>query len=184
MFSKPQFIRCVRSAHPKAVHYFAPSMNSPAPSVLCGRVFSTSTRANNLLLRDDDKSTGITTLKLNSPHNYNVLSWDMLDTLQEQIDDIATSESIRVLVVGATGKAFSAGHDLKELRSHQSIDETRELFSKCSRLMISLNKLPQPVIAMVQGVATAGGCQLVASCDLAVASSYARFGVSGINVGL
>ena len=86
--------------------------------------------------------------------------------------------------MGATGKAFSSGHDLKEIQSHQSIDETTELFKKCSKFMISLNELPQPVIAKVQGLSTAAGCQLVASCDLAIGSSDARFGVSGINLGL
>ncbi len=89
-----------------------------------------------------------------------------------------------MLVLGANGKAFSSGHDLKEIRSHPTMEETSELFKKCSRFMISLNKLPQPVIAKVQGVATAAGCQLVASCDLAIASADARFGVSGINLGL
>jgi len=88
------------------------------------------------------------------------------------------------VILGANGKAFCSGHDLKEIHSHQSVEETTELFKKCSRLMMSLNKLPQPVIARVQGVATAAGCQLVASCDLAIASADARFGVSGINVGL
>ena len=88
------------------------------------------------------------------------------------------------MILGANGKAFCSGHDLKEIHSHQSVEETTELFKTCSRLMMSLNTLPQPVIAKVQGVATAAGCQLVASCDLAIASTDARFGVSGINVGL
>ncbi|KAL7524252.1 hypothetical protein ACHAXR_000491, partial [Thalassiosira sp. AJA248-18] len=146
-----------------------------------------STRAgssSNILLRNDEKPTGITTLTLNNPEKYNILSSGMIDTLQNQLDNIATDSSIRVLVIGANGKAFSSGHDLKEIQSHQNIDETTELFKKCSRFMISLNKLPQPVIAKVQGVATAAGCQLVASCDLAIGSSDARFGVSGINIGL
>ena len=88
------------------------------------------------------------------------------------------------MVVGGKGKAFSSGHDLKEIHSHKNINKTKDLFKKCSELMISLNKLPQPVIAKVQGVATAAGCQLVASCDVAIASSNSRFGVSGINIGL
>lgn len=94
------------------------------------------------------------------------------------------AKSIRVLVIGANGKAFSSGHDLKEIHAHDSVGETTELFEKCSKFMISLNALPQPVIAKVQGIATAAGCQLVASCDLAIASSDARFAVSGINLGL
>ncbi len=90
-----------------------------------------------------------------------------------------------MLIIGANGKAFSSGHDLKEINSHQSIDETKALFQKCAKFMVSINKLPQPVIAKVQsGVATAAGCQLVASCDLAIATSKSLFGVSGINLGL
>ncbi len=89
-----------------------------------------------------------------------------------------------MLVIGANGKAFCSGHDFREIQSHQNAEETEALFKKCSTVMISLNRLPQPVISKVQGVATAAGCQLVASCDLAIASSDANFGVSGINLGL
>lgn len=160
--------------------------NAVAPSPMYfARAFSAGpSDVSSILLRHDNKSAGITTLTLNNPKKYNVLSWNMLDALQNQIDGIANDSSIQVLVVGATGKAFSSGHDLKEIQSHQSIDETTELFKKCSKFMISLNELPQPVIAKVQGLSTAAGCQLVASCDLAIGSSDARFGVSGINLGL
>ncbi|KAL3802790.1 hypothetical protein HJC23_007567 [Cyclotella cryptica] len=103
----------------------------------------------------------------------------MLDALQNQLSTIAEQESVRVLIIGASGKAYSSGHDLVEVQTN-----THELFEKCSQVMMSLNTLPQPVIAMVQGIATAAGCQLVASCDLAVASDKAKFGVSGINLGL
>ncbi|KAL9187902.1 hypothetical protein ACHAXT_006280 [Thalassiosira profunda] len=152
----------------------------------CHHVFASvsSSTGSDLLLRDDDAPSGITTLTLNHPEKLNVLSWDMLEMLQTQVDDIAADSAIRVLVIGAAGRAFSAGHDMKEIHPHSSVDDTKALFEKCSRFMTSLNKLPQPVIAKVQGVATAAGCQLVASCDLAVGSSFARFGVSGIKVGL
>eukprot|EP00986_Skeletonema_menzelii_P003226 scaffold967_cov148-Skeletonema_menzelii.AAC.20 len=137
-----------------------------------------------LIRRYDDNENSVTTLTLNNPTKYNVLSSAVLDAMQVQLDDIAADDSISVLVIAATGKAFSAGHDLKEIHSHKSEEETTALFKKCSKLMMSVNKLPQPVIASVQGIATAAGCQLVASCDLAVAANQATFGVSGINVGL
>mmetsp|Transcript_32652 Transcript_32652/g.56919 ORF Transcript_32652/g.56919 Transcript_32652/m.56919 type:complete len:313 (+) Transcript_32652:168-1106(+) len=190
MGSATLFIRCARSvAHLKSVHCLAtssiPSTSIlPSPLLCFAKAVSTKAGSTNLLLRNDDESTGVTTLTLNNPKKYNVLSWEMLDTLQNQLDDISTNSSIRVLVVGATGKAFSSGHDLNEIHSHQNIEETTELFKKCSQFMISLNKLPQPVIAKVQGLATAAGCQLVASCDLAIGSSESRFGVSGINLGM
>ncbi|KAL3776446.1 hypothetical protein ACHAWO_005920 [Cyclotella atomus] len=133
----------------------------------------------NILIREDIAKTGISILTLNKPEKYNVLSSQMLDALRSELDSIAADESIRVLIMGAAGKTFCSGHDLKEIQMN-----THQLFAKCSQVMMNINKLPQPVIAMVQGVATAAGCQLVASCDLAVASEDARFGVSGINIGL
>lgn len=160
-----------------------PSTAAKSPTLLFAKAASTEA-GSSLLLRHAEELVGITTLTLNNPKKYNVLSWEMLDTVQNQLDDIAADSSIRVLVVGANGKAFSSGHDLKEIQSYKSLDVTTELFNKCSRVMISLNKMPQPVIAKVQGVATAAGCQLAASCDLAIGSSEARFGVSGINLGL
>lgn len=135
-----------------------------------------------ILLRHDDG--GIATLTLNRPRQYNGLSEAMLARLQAELDAIASDRSVRVVVIAANGKAFCAGHDLKEMRANPSQKYYEDLFKTCSRMMISLIKLPQPVIARVHGLATAAGCQLVATCDLAVASDDASFGVSGINVGL
>lgn len=136
-----------------------------------------------ILLRHDDDN-GITTLTLNRPNQYNALSEAMLDALQTALDDIAGDERVRVVILAGAGKAFCAGHDLKEMRTHSDKAYQKALFERCSRVMLSLVRLPQPVIARVHGTATAAGCQLVATCDLAVASTQARLAVSGINVGL
>jgi enoyl-CoA hydratase/carnithine racemase len=133
-------------------------------------------------LRDD--SDGITTLTLNRPAQYNALSGEMLDELQHALDAIDRDESVRVVVIAANGKAFCPGHDLKEMRSSEEREFHQALFAKCSKMMLTINRLRQPVIARVNGIATAAGCQLVANCDLAVAAEDARFAVSGINVGL
>lgn len=135
-----------------------------------------------ILLRDD--SDGITTLTLNRPAQYNALSGEMLDELQHALDAIDRDESVRVVVIAANGKAFCPGHDLKEMRSSEEREFHQALFAKCSKMMLTINQLRQPVIARVNGIATAAGCQLVANCDLAVAAEDARFAVSGINVGL
>ncbi len=127
---------------------------------------------------------GVATLTLNRPKKFNPLSEEMLDALQEELDRIGQDESIRVVVLGALGKAFSAGHDLKEMRATPTKEFYDHLFAKCSRMMLTINRLPQPVIARVQGIATAAGCQLVANCDLAVAVDSARFATSGIRYGL
>ena len=127
---------------------------------------------------------GIARLTLNRPGNYNSLSEDMLDSLQTELDAIAKDESVRVVILAAAGPAFCAGHDLKEMRARPEREYYELLFKKCSRMMLSMVRLPQPIIARVHGVATASGCQLVANSDLAVAASNARFGTSGINVGL
>ena len=127
---------------------------------------------------------GIATLTLNRPRQYNALSEDMLIALQEALDDIAGDDTVRVVVIAANGKAFCAGHDLKEMRSSEDRAFHQALFDRCGTMMQTINNLPQPVIAKVQGIATAAGCQLVAQCDLAVAAKTARFAVSGINVGL
>ena len=127
---------------------------------------------------------GIATLTLNRPRQYNALSEDMLVALQEALDDIAEDDTVRVVVIASNGKAFCAGHDLKEMRSSEDRAFHQALFDRCGALMQTINQLPQPVIAKVQGIATAAGCQLVAQCDLAVAAETARFAVSGINVGL
>ena len=108
----------------------------------------------------------------------------MLAQLQREFDAIRSDESVRVVVIAAEGKAFCAGHDLKEMRADPSMEYYEQLFAQCSGMMLAIRGLPVPVIARVQGIATAAGCQLVTMCDLAVASSMARFAVSGVNVGL
>jgi enoyl-CoA hydratase/carnithine racemase len=135
-----------------------------------------------ILLREDND--GITTLTLNRPAQYNALSGEMLTELQRALDDINQDDSVRVVIIAANGKAFCPGHDLKEMRSSEERKFHQALFDKCSRMMLTIHQLQQPVIARVNGIATAAGCQLVANCDLAVATEDARFAVSGINVGL
>jgi enoyl-CoA hydratase/carnithine racemase len=136
------------------------------------------------LLHRARDSRGVVTLTLNRPQAFNALSEALLQALQTELDALASDETIRVLVIAATGKAFCAGHDLKEMRAAPSLDYYQGLFERCSRMMLAIQRLPVPVIARVQGVATAAGCQLVAMCDLAVASRDARFAVSGVNFGL
>lgn len=139
--------------------------------------------SNSLVLREDDER-GVITLTLNRPNAFNSLSEDLLNALQQEIDAISKNSKVRVLVIGASGKAFCAGHDLREMRAEPSLSYYQNLFNKCGRMMMSLQKLQVPVIAKVQGIATAAGCQMVAQCDLAVASSDAKFAVSGVNLGL
>jgi enoyl-CoA hydratase/carnithine racemase len=127
---------------------------------------------------------GVLTLTMNRPANFNALSEEMLGALQAALDRLAQDDSIRVVVLAANGKAFCPGHNLKEMIGKPSLDYYRGLFNQCSRVMLGLLKLPVPVIARVHGIATAAGCQLVAQCDLAVASTEARFAVSGVNFGL
>ena len=127
---------------------------------------------------------GVITLTLNRPKAFNALSEEMLAALQAELDAVARDESARVVVLAAAGKAFCAGHDLKEMRAEPSLDYYRTLFEQCTRVMLAVQRLPVPVIARVQGIATAAGCQLVAMCDLAVAADDARFAVSGVNLGL
>src|SRR6201993_1124600 len=136
------------------------------------------------LIRRTQDARGVVTLTLNRPQAFNALSEAMLAGLQREFDVIASDESVRVVVIGAEGKAFCAGHDLKEMQADPSLEYYERLFAQCSDMMLSIQRLPVPVIARVQGIATAAGCQLVAMCDLAVASSTARFAVSGVNVGL
>jgi len=136
-----------------------------------------------VLLRSRD-ARGVVTLTLNRPHAFNALSEEMLAALQRELDAIAQDESVRVVVLAAEGKAFCAGHDLKEMRAAPSLDYYERLFAQCSDMMLTIQRLPMPVIARVQGIATAAGCQLVAMCDLAVASLTAKFAVSGVNLGL
>jgi enoyl-CoA hydratase/carnithine racemase len=127
---------------------------------------------------------GIAFLTLNRPAQYNALSEEMLAALEAAINQVAGDSSVRVVVLAGAGKAFCAGHDLKQMKAHPSLEYYRRLFADCSRLMMRIQTLPQPVIARVHGIATAAGCQLVGMCDLAIAADDARFAVSGINVGL
>ena len=123
-------------------------------------------------------------LTLNCPKQFNALSVDMLSAMQTELDSIAQDSSIRVVVIAANGKAFCAGHNLKEMRANPEKAFQRALFEQCSQMMLTINRMPQVVIAKVEGIATAAGCQLVADCDLAVASDNAKFATSGISVGL
>ena len=127
---------------------------------------------------------GVVTLTLNRPLAFNALNEELLAALQTAIDAIDADDTVRVVVLAASGKAFCAGHDLREMRSQPSLAYYQKLFAQCSQMMQGLQRLPVPVIARVQGLATAAGCQLVAQCDLAVAADSARFATSGVNYGL
>lgn len=135
------------------------------------------------VIRSDEEN-GVTTLTLNRPASFNALSEDMLSALQTELEELSKNQKLRVLVIAASGKAFCAGHDLKEMRAEPSMDYYQKLFAQCGDMMMRIQKLQVPVIAKVQGIATAAGCQLVAQCDLAVASADAKFAVSGVNLGL
>lgn len=127
---------------------------------------------------------GVLTLTLNRGERFNPLSSAMIAALQAELDAIAADSTVRVLVLAGAGKGFSAGHDLKEMRGHADKGWQRKLFDDCSRMMVTLTRLPQPVIARVHGIATAAGCQLVSMCDLAVASEEAKFALPGVNIGV
>ncbi|MBM3386260.1 MAG: enoyl-CoA hydratase [Betaproteobacteria bacterium] len=127
---------------------------------------------------------GVHWLTLNSPATFNVLGESMLDALQHALAHVAADGAARAVVLAAQGKAFCAGHNLKEMRAQAELAYYQQLFARCTRMMMALRQLPVPVLARVQGVAAAAGCQLVAQCDLAVAVDSARFGVNGIDVGL
>lgn len=143
-------------------------MNAPAPQPV--------------LLRE--YRAGVATLTLNRPAQYNALSEELLAALQGELDALAGDGEVRCVILKAAGKAFCAGHDLKQMRARPDESYYRDLFARCGRVMQSIRALPVPVIAAVQGVATAAGCQLAATCDLVVAARSARFAVSGINLGL
>jgi enoyl-CoA hydratase/carnithine racemase len=134
-----------------------------------------------ILLREDRD--GVTTLTLNRPTSYNLLTSELIDALQAAFDSIEQDESVRVVVLASTGKGFSAGHDLKEIRALGTQPKIESLFRRCSRMMVAITRLPQPVIARVQGAAAAAGCQLVAQCDLAVAAASAKFAAPGVTWG-
>jgi enoyl-CoA hydratase/carnithine racemase len=133
-------------------------------------------------VRKDER--GVVWLTLQDPQRFNALSDAMLSALQQALDEIARDSSTRVVVLAGEGKAFCAGHNLKDMAANPELAYYQQLFAQCSRVMLSIQKLPVPVIARVQGIATAAGCQLVAQCDLAVATSDARFATSGIQYGL
>jgi enoyl-CoA hydratase/carnithine racemase len=134
-----------------------------------------------ILLREDRE--GICTLTMNRPQQMNLLTSEMLSALQDSFDDISRDEGIRVVILAAAGKGFCAGHDLKEIRSLKEQPRIEKLFAQCSRMMQTITALPQPVVARVQGAAAAAGCQLVAQCDLAVASEAAKFTTPGVTWG-
>ena len=127
---------------------------------------------------------GVVTLTLNRPEAFNALSEGLLEALQAALDRVAADERARVVVIAAAGRAFCAGHDLKEMRAEPSQAYYEQLFAQCGRMMMTVQQLPVPVVARVHGIATAAGCQLVAMCDLAVAARGTKFAVSGVNLGL
>ncbi|WP_227687875.1 enoyl-CoA hydratase [Psychrobacter immobilis] len=138
-----------------------------------------------LVIREkNNDSSGVVTLILNRLKQFNALSVELLSAIQTELDSIAQDSNIQIVIIAANGKAFCAGHNLKEMRENTDEAFHRALFQQCSRMMLAINDMPQVVIAKVQGIATAAGCQLVAACDLAVASDNAKFATSGINVGL
>lgn len=130
-----------------------------------------------------DAVDGIATITLNRPAQFNALSSSLIGELQVELDRLAADRSVRVIVLAASGRGFCAGHDLKEIRAMQDVADVEALFGRCSRMMMTMTTLPQPVIAKVHGIATAAGCQLVATCDLAVASTAATFATPGVNIG-
>ena len=140
-----------------------------------------------LLSRDD--ADHIATLTMDAPERLNALSAGMLAALQENLDAIAQDPTVRAVILRGTGKAFCAGHDLKEMQAGRQSEDAgaayfADLFDRCARMMQTIQSIPQPVIAQVHGIATAAGCQLVATCDLAIAEENTRFGVNGVNIGL
>src|SRR5690349_14060213 len=156
---------------------------SPTPGRASERREGASAESEPLVRRERD-ARGVITLTLNRPQAFNALSEALLAALQGELDALEIDASARVLVLAGAGKAFCAGHDLREMRAQPSLEYYQRLFTQCSQMMLTLRRLPIPVIARVHGIATAAGCQLVAQCDLAVAASDARFAVSGVNLGL
>lgn len=139
--------------------------------------------ASKLLVQSED-APGVLRLTLQRPDAFNALSEALIDAVTEALTRIAGDPAVRVVVLAGAGRAFCAGHDLREMRAQPSHDYYRRLFDRCTRMMMAIQRMPQPVIARVHGIATAAGCQLVAMCDLAVAADDARFAVSGVNLGL
>lgn len=135
-----------------------------------------------LVLRHDRD--GVATLTLNRPGQRNALSVALMGALQDELDRLKADASVKVVVIAGAGPGFCGGHDLKEMRANPARQAYEALFAQCSALMLSITRLPKPVIARVHGIAAAAGCQLVATCDLAIASESARFAVNGVNIGL
>ena len=146
------------------------------------KINSSSELEEDLVLQELDD--GVATLTLNRPRQLNALSESMLTSLQEKLESIAENDAVRLVIMQGAGKVFCGGHDLKEMIATRKEAYYQSLFKKCSKMMMTLNQMPQPVIARIHGIATAAGCQLVAACDLAVAADDSRFATSGINVGL
>lgn len=142
------------------------------------------TSSNDSLLQVTRDARGVVTLTLNDPARFNALGTEMLSALQQALDEVAQDDGARVVVLAAAGKAFCAGHNLKDMAANPELAYYQKLFAQCSRMMLAIHKLPVPVMARVQGMATAAGCQLVAQCDLAVAADTASFATSGIHYGL
>ncbi|KAA6118852.1 enoyl-CoA hydratase [Cupriavidus cauae] len=141
-------------------------------------------QAASALLAQSEDAPGVLRLTLQRPDAFNALSEALIDAVTEALTRIAADPAVRVVVLAGAGRAFCAGHDLREMRAQPSHDYYRRLFDRCTRMMLAIQRMPQPVIARVHGIATAAGCQLVAMCDLAVAADDARFAVSGVNLGL
>jgi len=141
-----------------------------------------SEETSSVLLRED--SDGICTLTLNRPDSRNALSDELLAALHEQLGAVREDRAVRAVVIAGAGKAFCAGHDLKEVRAKSGPDDFQDLFRRCSDVMLSVVRLPKPVIAAVHGIATAAGCQLAASCDIVVAEEGAKFATPGVHIGL
>ncbi len=140
-----------------------------------------------ILERND--TDGIAHLNMNAPERLNALSDEMLAALQGQFDSLKEDRSIRAVILSGSGKAFCAGHDLKQMTQGRQAEDGgqayfKDLFERCAKMMLTIRELPQPVIAQVHGIATAAGCQLVATCDLAIAAEGTKFGVNGVNIGL
>lgn len=166
-----------RERYSKIPQIFRSFINDPVMSTTQSTI-----AGDQILLRAN--ADGVATLTLNRPQARNPLSQALMERLIAELDAIAGDPSVRVVVIAATGPAFCAGHDLREVRSNSGEAFYKKLFETCSRLMLAVTRLPTPVIARVQGIATAAGCQLVASCDLAVASESATFATPGVNIGL
>lgn len=141
-------------------------------------------QAASAVLAQSEDAPGVLRLTLQRPDAFNALSEALIDAVTEALTRIAADPAVRVVVLAGAGRAFCAGHDLREMRAQPSHDYYRRLFDRCTRMMLAIQRMPQPVIARVHGIATAAGCQLVAMCDLAVAADDARFAVSGVNLGL